>query len=413
MSRIDELILELCPGGVEHKALGDVGKFVRGIGLQKKDLIGEGIPAIHYGQIHTHYGVWATVTKSFTSPEVAAKLRHAKPGDLLIATTSEDDAAVAKATAWIGSDDVVLSGDAYIYQHNLDPKYMAYFFQSNRFHEQKAQRITGAKVRRISGDSLGKIQIPVPPIEVQQEIVRVLDQFTQLEADLETELEAELELRIRQHEHHRDSLLTVSAQESFRQVPMGEVGQFIRGRRFTKMDVVPSGIPSIHYGEIYTHYGVCAISALNHVREDLASQLRYARTGDVVFAGVGETVEDVGKAVAWLGDSDVAIHDDTFLFRSDLNPKYVAYLAQTADFNSQKTSHVARGKVKRLSGAGLAKIAIPLPDRAKQDRIAEILDEFGALVNDLRTSISAERAARRQQYEYYREHLLTFKEATR
>lgn len=404
MSRIDELIDKLCPDGVEFRPLGETGEFVRGSGLQKKDLLDYGVPAIHYGQIHTYYGVWATQTKSFTSEETAAKLRRAQPGDLLIATTSEDDDAVGKATAWLGDADVVLSGDAYIYRHNLDPRYVSFFFQSENFQDQKRRHISGAKVRRISGASLSRIMIPVPPIEIQCEIVRVLDQF----ADLEAHLEAELEARTRQYAYYRDLLLGSS---EGKKIPMGEVGQFIRGRRFTKKDIVPSGLPSIHYGEIYTHYGVSAATALNHVREDLAPQLRYASTGDVVIAGVGETVEDVGKAVAWLGEEDVAIHDDTFLFRSDLNPKYVSYALQAADFHSQKTNHVARGKVKRLSSLGLAKIEIPVPDATEQQRIVEILDSFDTLVSDLSVGLPAELAARRKQYEYYRDRLLTFKEA--
>src|SRR5690606_6833554 len=106
MRRIDELIAELAPKGVKFKALGDVGEFIRGNGLQKSDLSDEGMPAIHYGQVHTHYGTWAETTKSFIDPSVAANLRRAKFGDLVIATTSEDDASVAKATAWLGQNEV-------------------------------------------------------------------------------------------------------------------------------------------------------------------------------------------------------------------------------------------------------------------------------------------------------------------
>src|SRR5262249_50058217 len=160
----------------------------------------------------------------------------------------------------------------------------------------------------------------------------------------------------------------------------------------------------------YTHYGVATTSTISHVREELADQLRYAQPNDVVIASVGETVEDVAKAVAWLGDEPVAIHDDTFLFRSDLNPKYVAYFMQTADFHGQKSRHVARAKVKRLSGDGLGKITIPVPARDEQERIVTILDKFDSLVNDRSIGLPAELSARRQQYEYYRDRLLTFKE---
>ena len=185
MSRIDDLISELCPQGVEFMTLGDVGVFIRGNGLQKSDLTESGFCAIHYGQIHTHYTTWTTTTKSFTRDSLAKKLRKAQPGDLVIATTSEDDAAVAKAVAWIGSTEVAVSGDAYIYQHTLEPKYAAYFFQSESFQDQKKRHITGTKVRRISGESLAKIRIPVPPLEIQREIVKILDAFAELEAELE------------------------------------------------------------------------------------------------------------------------------------------------------------------------------------------------------------------------------------
>lgn len=192
---------------------------------------------------------------------------------------------------------------------------------------------------------------------------------------------------------------------------MGEVGEFMRGRRFTKNDIVPEGIGSIHYGEIYTHYTVFASEALSHVRPELTPTLRFARTGDIVIAAVGETVEDVCKAVAWLGDDNVAIHDDCFAYRHTLNPKFVSYYFQTGAFHAEKAKHVARAKVKRISGESLAKLKIPVPPPEEQQRIVTILDKFNALVNNLSIDLSAEIKARRQQYEYYCDKLLSFKEA--
>ena len=174
MSRIADLISALPRDGVVSRPLGDIGEFVRGNGLSKSELAAEGVPAIHYGQIHTFYKTWATTTKSFVDPKLGVKLRRARPGDLVIATTSEDDAAVGKATAWLGDDDAAVSGDAYIFRHSADPKYIAYFFQSRLFQQQKMPHVTGTKVRRISGVSLAKIRIPMPPIEIQREIASFL-----------------------------------------------------------------------------------------------------------------------------------------------------------------------------------------------------------------------------------------------
>lgn len=411
MSGVVDLIKQSCPNGVPFKMLGEVGEFIRGNGLQKSDLTDEGVPAIHYGQVHTYYGTSTAATISFVTPDFARKLRKAEPGDLVIATTSEDDEAVAKATAWIGDGEVAVSGDAYIYHHTLEPKYVAYFFQSDQFREQKMRSITGIKVRRISGNNLAKIKIPVPPIEVQREIVQVLDSFSALEVELEAALQTELKARQDQYISYLGHLMNFADNADIRWIPMGKIGEFIRGRRFTKNDVVEEGIPSIHYGEIYTTYGVAASEAASHVRKDLAPQLRYAKPGDVVIAAVGETVEDVGKAVAWLGTTDVAIHDDCFLYRSTaLSPKFVSYYLRTEELNREKAKYVARAKVKRLSGENLAKLVIPVPSLDEQKRIVAILDDFEALVTDISAALSTETNARRKQYEYYRDRLLTFKE---
>ena len=204
MSRLADLIAQLCPDGVEYRALGDVGAFVRGGGLQKADFVEAGMPCVHYGQIHTRFGISTTKAVSYVSEAQFARLKHAEYGDLLIATTSEDDEAVGKATAWLGDGEVAISGDMFYYRHNLEPKYVSYFFASSSFQEQKRPYLTGAKVRRIADKGLSRIQIPVPPVEIQREIVRILDQFTTLEA----ELEAELEARRTQYEHYRNYLLS-------------------------------------------------------------------------------------------------------------------------------------------------------------------------------------------------------------
>lgn len=411
MSRVDDLITELAPEGVPFKALGDVGELIRGSGLRKSDLTDKGAPAIHYGQVHTTYGTWAMKTVSFVDPDFAKTLRRAVPGDLVLATTSEDDEAVAKAVAWLGDEDAAISGDAYIYRHTLDPKYVAYYFQSDQFQDQKWRSITGTKVRRISGDALARIRIPVPPIEVQREIARVLDSLTSLEEKLVADLEAELKARREQYAYYRDTQFAAKDLSGLKLLPLSELGQFVRGRRFTKSDVVEDGIPSIHYGEIYTTYGIATTSAASKVRRDLGPRLRYAKPGDVVIAAVGETVEDVGKGVAWLGTTEVAIHDDCFLYRSpSLDPKYVSYYLRTTNLIRAKDKYVSRAKVKRMSSNGLGRLEIPVLPIEEQRRVVAVLDKYGALLDELATSIPAEVAARRKQYEYYRNRLLTFKE---
>jgi type I restriction enzyme S subunit len=408
MSGIDDLVAELCPDGVEFRPLAEVGQFSRGNGLQKKDLRDSGVGCIHYGQVFTSYGTATSSTKSYVAPELAARLRKAKSGDLVVATTSENDEDVCKAVAWLGNGEIAISGDAYVFSHSLDPLYASYCFQSATFQSQKRRYITGTKVRRISGHHLARIAIPVPPIEIQHEIAGVLSKMESLEA----ELEAELEARGRQFAYYRDALLTFT-DEAVPSRSLGDLGHIFRGKRVTKRDLVPvgAGVGCIHYGEIYTHFGTWADSVVSNLRSDLAPSLRFAEPGDVVIVEVGETVEEVGKAVAWMGPTPVAITDHSYGFRSDLNPTYVAYCLQTSSFQRQKARAVARTKVKTLLIDSLVRLTIPVPPRDKQDRIVGILDKFDALVNDISIGLPAEITARRRQYEHYRDRLLTFDQA--
>jgi type I restriction enzyme S subunit len=208
VSRIDDLVADLCPNGVPFKELGEVGTFIRGRRFTKADYVEDGLGAIHYGEIYTVYGTAALVTQSFVRPELKSSLRLARTGDLVIAATGENVKDVCKAVAWIGHGEIAIHDDCYIFRHGLEPKYVSYFFQSSAFQDQKIKFASESKVVRVSGSSMAKLRMPVPPLAVQREIVGVLDAFAELEAKLEAKLEAEREARRRQYEYYRDSLLT-------------------------------------------------------------------------------------------------------------------------------------------------------------------------------------------------------------
>lgn len=205
-----EQLLNFKKEGVEHLPMGQegVGEFIRGGGLQKKDFTETGVGCIHYGQIYTYYGTYANKTKTCVSNEFAKKARKAKSGDLVIATTSENDEDVCKAVAWLGSEDIAVSSDACIYRHSLNPKYVSYFFQTEQFQKQKRQYITGTKVRRVNADNLAKILIPIPSQAEQARIVAILDKFDTLTSSITEGLPHEIELRQKQYEYYRDLLLS-------------------------------------------------------------------------------------------------------------------------------------------------------------------------------------------------------------
>ncbi len=211
-----EQLLSFDDGEVEYLPMGDkrVGEFIRGGTFQKKDFTDFGVGCIHYGQIYTYYGTYTNTTKTFISESLARKCRKAESGNLIIATTSENDDDVCKAVAWLGYDDIAASSDACIYKHTLNPKYVSYFFQTECFQRQKKQYITGAKVRRVNASNLAQILIPVPSPEEQARIVAILDKFDKLTGSITEDLPREIELRQKQYEYYRDLLFSFPKPES-------------------------------------------------------------------------------------------------------------------------------------------------------------------------------------------------------
>jgi len=188
----------------EIKTLGEIGTFTRGNGLQKSDFRDKGFPCVHYGQIHTYYKTCIYKTKSFCEEDLAKKLQKASYGDLLIATTSEDVKACCKAAVWFGDGDVAYSGDSFRYSHDQNPKYMAYLFQTEMFAKQKQKAATGAKVVRVSGESMASFSFAFPPLAQQRQIASILDTFE----TYISKLEQMIELRQKQYEYYREKLLT-------------------------------------------------------------------------------------------------------------------------------------------------------------------------------------------------------------
>lgn len=407
MNRIDDMIRQMCPDGVEYKPLGEIAELRRGTGMPKSTFIDNGVAAIHYGHIYTKYGAHTAHTYAHVTPAHAGKLTPVASGDLVIANTSENIEDVGKAVAWTGSQPAVTGGHATVLSTDQDTKFLSHYFRTARFNSDKRRYAFGTKVIELSTSNLAKIWAPIPPLELQHEIVTILDKFVALEA----ELEAELELRKQQYAYYLEKLLDFSNRRT--EAPwrkLSDVGTFQRGKRFTKADYADTGTPCIHYGEIYTHYGVWADQVMSHLREDVTTGLRFAKPGDVVIVDVGEVADDVGQCVAWLGKEPAAIHDHCYIFRTDLNPVFVSYLLRTDWFRRQKAKHVARTKVKTLLIDGFSSISIPIPPRQEQDRIVEVLNFFDTLISDISSGLPAEIEARRQQYEYYRDKLLTFPE---
>ena len=367
---------------VEWKTLGEVGTFVRGTSFQKKHFVEKGVGCIHYGEIYTRYGLFAKKTISYLNEEIANKARKASYGDLIIATTSENDDDVCKSVAWLGSESIVVSNDACYYHHTLNPKYVAYFFRTDEFQRQKRTYITGTKVKRVNANDLAKITLPIPPLRVQARIVEILDKFTQLEA----ELEAELEARRKQYAYYRDQLL------NFSQYPPLNVN--IEWRTLGE-------VCKIKNGKDYKH--------LSH--------------GDIPVYGSGGIMKYVDEAtynqpsvlIPRKGSLNNLFYVDTpfwnvdTIYYTEINtnhilPKFLYHYLATRELEKMNLA----GGVPSLTQTTLKRIPIPIPPLSEQRRIVDILDRFDTLTNSISEGLPKEIALRRKQYAYYRDALLSF-----
>ena len=143
-----------------------------------------------------------------------------------------------------------------------------------------------------------------------------------------------------------------------------------------------------------------------------AAKMRFAQKNDVIIVAAGENNMDIGVGVAWIGHEKVAVHDACFIFRSDLLPRYLSHYLRGSDYHIQIKKYVSEGKICSISAQNLGKAVIAIPPLKEQERIANILDRFESLTTSLQNGLPAEIAARRQQYEYYRDKLLDFKRKT-
>ncbi|WP_138442993.1 restriction endonuclease subunit S [Sinomonas susongensis] len=410
MSRIADLIKEFAPNGVQFKTLGDIAKLVRGNGMPKTDLTDEGVGAIHYGQIYTRYGVWTTSTISFVEPATAAKLAEAAPGDIIITNTSENVEDVGKAVAWLGEEPIVTGGHATVIKHDQDPKFLSYWFQSESFFAQKKALATGTKVIDISAKQLAKVRVPVPPLEVQREIVRILDHFAELEAELEAELQSELEARRRQYAFYRDELLTSSEHRGVRKIPLGQLADFKYG--FTASAANTGAYRFLRITDI-TPWGQLSADGAKYVEPSSTAREYVVEPGDLLMARTGATY---GKTMLVGSDEPPAVYA-SFLIRirfkqPNVLPAYYWHFAQSDLYWSQARAMVSTGGQPQFNANVLKLVEIPVPSVEEQERMVNMLDKFNALVNDLSVSLPAELTARRQQYKFYRDRLLTFEDAT-
>ena len=365
---------------VEWRKLGDVCTVHTGSQLNRDDMIEDGLyPVVNGGREFSGY------TNSYN--ETANTITISQGGES------------AGFVNWLNTD-FWAGAHCYVVEHNDSVKRRYLYHVLKNMERDIQQSKQGAGIPGLNRGTLYKQIIPVPSLSKQSQIVDILDSFT---TSIDN-LKEQIILRSKQYEHYRDQLLDLEGKEGVIVKTLGEIGEFIRGSGILKSDFREEGKPCIHYGQIHTKYGLSATKAISNIEESLYNRCKKATKGDVVLATTSEDAEGCAKPVAWLGEENVAVSGDAYIFHHNQNGKFMAHQFATHRFMLFKIMNATGAKVVRISGDSMAKFEVALPSLQEQSRIVSILDTFEASIANLEAQLKE----REKQYEYYRNKLLTF-----
>ena len=385
MTKLEQLINELCPDGVKYKSLNECVDIMRGTRVVKNNLSEDGkYPVYQNSLTPMGYHIESNASKDTTFIIVAGAA-----GEIGYSTVdfwAADDCFCLKCHQEITSRflyHLLLQQQSYIYS-----------------------KVRKASIPRLSRTVVEKITIPVPPLPVQAEIVRILDKFTQLEAELEAQLQSELEARRKQYEHYRDVLLSFDMNGGgttnceWKKIKLGDVGKISMCKRIMKSETSANG--DVPFYKIGTFGGEPNAYISRATFEKYNSLYSFPKKGDILISAAGT----IGRAVVYNGEP--AYYQDSNIVWIDndetmvLN-RYLYYVYQLSPWQIS-----TGGTIARLYNDNIANAKINIPPLQEQEHIVSILDRFDALCNDITQGLPAEIDARRKQYEYYRDKLLTF-----
>ena len=419
MSRLAELIAELCPDGVEYRAIGEMGSLFGGLsGKTKSDFteVDGACPFVTYKEVYSLLEI-NQIPQGRVLVSSREKQLVLQRGDVLFTGSSENaDEVGLTAVVTVGFSEPVYLNSFSIclrwYEHAFEPGYTKYLFASPSVRAQIRRCANGVTRFNLSKKRLEGVRVPVPPLEVQREIVRILDQFTTLEA----ELEAELEARRVQYEYYRNHLLSydsLAARGLVSWIPLRELGVWSGGGTPSKSraDYWDEGnIPWITPKDMRS--STIQNSMINvtdrAVRESNVKLIEAPSIALVVRSSILQHTFPVAQI-----DVDATFNQDmkALVVDSDrFERRYIYYALSANGQEILRQTSKQGGSVNSLVVPRLMDFEIPVPALDEQQRIADLLDRFDALVNDISSGLPAEIAARRAQYEHYRDRLLSFPE---
>ena len=388
MSRLKELMEELCPNGIEFK---DLEKCCNILDNKRKPVTKSARIAGKY----PYYGANGIQDYVFEYIFDGKYVLVGEDGSV-INENGNPIVTWAEGKIWVNNHAHIIEE-----KEGVSLRYLYHYIQTIN-----VTNLIHGNIPKLNQGDFRKLQIAVPPLEVQDEIVRILDDFTLLSA----ELSAELKARQKQYEYYKDELYSFK-NKNVKYVKLKDISQIIRGGNFQKKDFMDEGKPCIHYGQIYTRYGSNVSSTFTYVSDEVFNKSKQAQPNDIIMAVTSENIEDICKCVVWCGNENVAVSGHTAIIHHTINAKYLGYYFSTSHFYKDKTKLVHGTKVMEVTPSSLNEILIPLPNLNEQERIANLIENFDKLCNDITSGIPAEIKARKKQYEYYSDKILTFRES--
>lgn len=435
MSKLQELIQALCPDGVPHLPIKEIASCYAG--ATPKTTVKEywdsgNIPWMSSGEVNKQI---ITETENFITQagfdSCSTKMVPANSVVIALAGQGKTRGLVALTKIDLCTNQSLC---AIVPNAQMNSSFLYHFLGSQY---QKLRTVSSGDGTRggLNLQMINSYVVPVPPIEVQDEIVRILDRF----ADYAAELQAELQARKEQYEYYRNLLLTFNPsacgcgtdgeQEiKVTNTPpgsyqitwktMGEIGKFFGGLTGkSKADFSNGNARFISYMNVYSNIALNQ-SANEFVRILPNEKQNVLRYGDALFTGSSETPDECGMSSVVTAEPKEPLYLNSFSFgfrlddNSIYHPDFFKHLLRSSAIRAQ-IAKTANGVTRfNVSKALFAKVILPIPPIELQVKIANILDRFETLVNDLTQGLPAEIAAVKEQYEYYRNKLLTFKKAS-
>lgn len=415
MSKLEELIKQLCPNGVKYKRLDEVFESFNGMtGVSNKWKENGNCQFIEYMNAYKNLKINIKLLPFATVKNL--QQNTLQKGDILLTCASEtpDECAVSSVIEDEIKDNVFLDDHLFGIRVKKDMKseinttFINYYMHTNNFRKKINKAVRGVTRFYISIDEFMKICIPVPPLEVQCKIVHILDDFTELSAELSAELLAELKARKNQYNYYLEKLLCNDKNAKI--YKLKELCVFFngdRGKNYPKVsEMVNKGVPFVNAGDVnrVIDYKNCNKITLEKYNSMNGAKLR---KNDILYCLRGSTGKN---GIYELDEGTVASSLVAIRVNSIINYKYLYYLLNSSLERRQRYKSDTGAAQPNLSVQSISNYEFPVPNMEEQNKIVNILDKFEKLCNDISQGLPAEIEARQKQYEYYRDKLLTFKE---